>query len=730
MSIEDIDFLKDNSEKDSCVLYIDSAQRDRDKFAKPNNYVFPLDEPFRFVYGLDVLDASIPSTMFNIDVNNNLLRTGLYEVVNDPNYESGNDMFIGYDGQLIVADADKPTTNEFQVLFNELAGIDGFDDILSDINYIPNSKPYTYQMLFTTRMLLTAAYYRGSFLPPALPLLENQWLTDAHIEDMFTNESANGSKFLVLVRESLHLDKSTVILNANEFNRETFEWSLETIYQYRTGVFLPNAYAGNPSVFLQDPMKVKIRSRINSCRVLSFVRRKLYQQPVTQYIDSLSDVPELLPNASPYRYTMFFELTKNGQSYYIKYRTNWDISFKLTQNAQSFISTIVRYSMYPDVKIADKLQWQPAEYYSVRPPDGNSLSYTFETYRIYCLTYESFENNGSKNGYERIASNNAYFMQIKLQLISLIPGNYGITNFLTEVKRAFQGSSIDIENGFVDDISIRPNLRFSSLSPFFFDMDRSTIRTVMGFDEYSYPNNEGYYTKVYYKDNKRMFGSIMIPVPTELAALYNNASMVYKIISPGVVYLLGTRYCILRCEELDDHIYGSRAYGRFSPGIALFKMFNVNDVAHQRIDFVNLKKKPFHPIGKLDKLTLRFETSDGSLYDFKSANHLLIISIKYYVPSQKRQFSQSVLNPNYQRDFASYFLGRSIAYKENSDDDDDGAEGAEGGAAASEAGGKINDDRNFVHRLIKKENKYFAEEDSDDQQDEDEPSSASDFEFS
>jgi hypothetical protein len=740
MSIEDIDYLKENSEKDSCVLYIDSAQRDRDKFAKPNNYVFPLDEPFRFVYGLDVLDASIPSTMFNIDVNNNHVRAGLYEIIENPNYESGNDMFVGYDGQLIESDIDRPTTTEFQVLFNELGGVDGFDDILSDINYIPNAKPFTYKLLFTTRMLLTAAYYRGSFLPPANPPQDNSFLTDAHIEDMFYHPSANGSKFLFLVRESLSLDKSTIILNANELNREMFEWSLETLYRFRTDFFIPEIFADNPQVFLQDSAQIKLRSRINSCRVLTFVRRRLDQQPNVQIIEDLSEVPEL-PATSPFRYTMFFEFTKNGQSFYIQYKTNWDLSFILTQNALSLISTLIRFSMYPDVKIVEKLRFQPAESYSVQPPDGDRfLTYMIETYRLYCVTYDSFLENGSKNGYERVLSTAAYYMQIQMQLITLTPGNYGITNFLTEIKRAFQGSNIDVENGFVDDISIRPNLRFSSLSPFFLDMERSTLRTVMGFDEYAQENNDGYYTKVFYKNNKRLFGSIAVPVPQEVAALYNNASVVYKIISPGVVYLLGTRYCILRCEELDDHLYGSRAYGRFSPGIALFKMFNVNDVAHQRIDFVNLKKKPFHPIGKLDKLTLRFETSDGSLYDFKSANHLLVVSIKYYVPSQKRQFTQSVLNPNYQRDFASYFLGRSITYKENSEDDDDddeddGAAGTSTGDTTTGMGGSsarnTNTEASFVQRIVKKEIKYFAEEDSDQEESEEdeEPSSASEFDF-
>ena len=698
MSIEDIDYLKENSEKDSCIMYIDSALRNRDKFAKPNHYVVPFDEPFRYVYGVDVLDASIPSTMFNIDVNNNDVRAGIYEVNETPNYETGNNVFIGLDGQLKEPDPDLPTTKDFQLLFNELGGVDGFDDILTNTDFIPNSKPFTYKTISTTRKLLTAAYYRRNFVPPPIPPEDDALLTFANIEEMFYSPAANGSKYLLIVRESLPTEQSVLILNANELNTEMSGWSLDTSYEYPVGVFTPR----NTSNLIAAP---RSRSKINGCRVLTFVNRTLDSQPNIVYIRSLADVPNL-PIPSRPRYSMFFEFTKNEKSYYIQYNNNWDASFILTANARSFIEHIHQNSAYPDVKLVDKLLYEPTNSYSVQPPNGRDvLSYTFQIYRIYCVTYDSFDGNGSSNGYDRIVTNNAVYLEIGFQLLTLQPGNYGVTSFLTEVKRAFQGSGIDIENGYVDDITIRPNLRFSSVKPFFFDMDRSTMRTVMGFDELAYENNGGYYNKVFYKDNNRLFGCLPVPVLPAVAALYNNAAVVFKIISPGVVYLLGTRYCILRCLEFDDHLYGSRAYGRFSPGIALFKMFNVNDVAHQRIDFVNLKKKPFHPIGKLDKLTFSFETSDGSLYDFKGANHLLLISIKYYVPSQKRTFTQSVLNPNYKSDFASYFLGRSVAYKENSDDDEDGSEADEVNNSKRPDG--------FVHRFVKKEISYCAEDDSD-----------------
>jgi hypothetical protein len=71
MSIEDIQYLYDNSVKDNFIFYCDSALRDRDFFPKPNNYSLKFDQPFKFVTGVDVLDASIPSTMYNIETDGN-----------------------------------------------------------------------------------------------------------------------------------------------------------------------------------------------------------------------------------------------------------------------------------------------------------------------------------------------------------------------------------------------------------------------------------------------------------------------------------------------------------------------------------------------------------------------------------------------------------------------------------------------------------------------------------
>ena len=74
MSIEDIDYLYKNSVKDNAVIFVDSSKRDKLTFPDPNSYTITFDEPFKYVYGIEILDASIPRAMYQIDENNNKLE--------------------------------------------------------------------------------------------------------------------------------------------------------------------------------------------------------------------------------------------------------------------------------------------------------------------------------------------------------------------------------------------------------------------------------------------------------------------------------------------------------------------------------------------------------------------------------------------------------------------------------------------------------------------------------
>ena len=73
-----------------------------------------------------------------------------------------------------------------------------------------------------------------------------------------------------------------------------------------------------------------------------------------------------------------------------------------------------------------------------------------------------------------------------------------------------------------------------------------------------------------------------------------------------------------------------------------------------RIDFVSVKYKEFHPIGKLTGLKFSLKMQNGELYDLKGVNWHMLISIKYYVPKKLTSFETSILNPNYNYNFIQY----------------------------------------------------------------------------
>lgn len=74
MSIEDINYLYKNSIKDNTIIFIESNKRNKNIYQTPSEYTILFDNPFKYVYGVEILDASIPRTMYQIDKTNNNLK--------------------------------------------------------------------------------------------------------------------------------------------------------------------------------------------------------------------------------------------------------------------------------------------------------------------------------------------------------------------------------------------------------------------------------------------------------------------------------------------------------------------------------------------------------------------------------------------------------------------------------------------------------------------------------
>lgn len=118
----------------------------------------------------------------------------------------------------------------------------------------------------------------------------------------------------------------------------------------------------------------------------------------------------------------------------------------------------------------------------------------------------------------------------------------------------------------------------------------------------------------------------------------------HSLVPSGIYNLLGDRYIILRCKEIENHIMSSiKSFNAVNPdtnslqerqydtGIAKFKM-SVVGFREERFDFNTLPPQEFHPIGKLTSLSFSFENQDGREYDFKGVNHTITLAINHYKP--------------------------------------------------------------------------------------------------
>lgn len=139
-------------------------------------------------------------------------------------------------------------------------------------------------------------------------------------------------------------------------------------------------------------------------------------------------------------------------------------------------------------------------------------------------------------------------------------------------------------------------------------------------------------------------------------------SQVHSIVPPGIYNLIGDRYVLLRCKEIENHVLSSiRSYDVYNPntntveeqqyetGIAKFKM-GVTGYREERFDFNTLPAYEFHPIGKLSTLTMLFENPDGRPYNFRGINHTITLVVNYYKPVisfQERNEQPSQLYPDY-----------------------------------------------------------------------------------
>lgn len=494
MSIEDIDYLHQNSEKSSFVVFIDSNMRNRVAYPTPSQYVIEFEEPFRLVYGVEILDATIPSTMYDVDFHNSLLS------------------FINVALPKTIFESTVPNKH---------------------VGYIQRR----IAELCTHPMFLAQ-------INPQRPLVIGPPYNDAKIMAVS-----------------------------------------ETYYQVHQGPDIP--------VFV---------------RIVKTIVRSL-----TLTAANLGSTHMLLP--APY-----------GE-YAIQTTSLLPADIEVIRNSQFYLdASAMQLIYYRYLSLLNDVDAKPEE-----DPDE-------------------------------------IFIQLTLQDRRLTFGGYSMDILLTEMtaKLLTNTTSMNLSVGPFPgdgDLSKRNIFSYTTTQVVILDMQRSTCAQMLGFDMYAARDFEqSFYAKVTIPGNEKLFMSISESVARLAQNITQStvaASLKYMLVTPGIITIDGPKYIVLRCPELEDHINTSFFANKSNYGLGIFKLVSSNSVGFLRFDFVNIVRRPFHPIGKLGRLTIQFEMLNGQLYDFKGVNHNIIMSINYYVPANvTRSRMLSTLNPNYEPDFRKYLLKR------------------------------------------------------------------------
>jgi hypothetical protein len=241
--------------------------------------------------------------------------------------------------------------------------------------------------------------------------------------------------------------------------------------------------------------------------------------------------------------------------------------------------------------------------------------------------------------------------------IIIEPADYTIQTLISTMNKLLSSYGI-----YIAPLSNPPELKnkvvFTSSKNFILDMNNSTCRKVFGFSLMQ-SLNDGYHRVVpslkYNEDVNRYYHSIQ------------NGEM-YQITSSGIIDLIGEKYVVLRCPEIEQHLTHNLSYSKHNLGLAKFRLGLVG--YNEQPVYVNPTKiKEFHPIGKFSRFTFRFLTSQGNLYDFKGIEHNITVRINYYEILRETNRITSVINPNYNPNILSYM--NSVAEQDNESEEEE-----------------------------------------------------------
>lgn len=584
MPIEDVDYLKSHSKKETYVFFVDSATRDKAIHPTPTSYVVSFTTPFANVVGLDVIDATIPRTQYNIDKYNNYVK------------------FVIHDNSLIGVAIDP-------LLFTSVSIAPGdysIQTLLPILNTSLSTRVLTKQTIVTqydasdhviqTRTIIgTCTVSTGGRQVTTTETIRGD-ATSVRIATAaaWTNVEAGS----IVVEISAVVGAVTASITADT---QTNPPEITTIMKFEC-----------PYPFMFDMMSSSIAESLGF---------DMYTQPA-----------EAAQHPIQQRYTIGTGSGGNRQLYHsvdiLDHSVVLGRSYTLFEGPRGVI-------------------------YKVGFAGSTLAAQSFEVKARTYLTdvWAAFSGSGAVRWqvfYDGTGGGGRPGAPVKYENGTYVTGSINIVSSDGTLSQSDIIAPVMLIEG-------KYWIQFSSTSLDAGILYNDVVGNIESLKQCTPPN--GWSDVI-------LGGSV-----ATASVLITTADEYHTIIAPGTYNFVGERYVVLRCPEIEEHRYRSLAYSKFCMGLSMFRL-GVVGISDNQVNHVNIPTREFHPIGKLSKLTLSFETVDGNPYDFKGVNHTLTLGLKYLEPIQDKAFASSIINPSYNPDVLKYMY-RQEDQEGDSDDQEE-----------------------------------------------------------
>ena len=620
MSIEDINYMKENSIKQAYTFIIDSSDRDRNMYPNPNNYVVNFSTPFKNIIGMEIIDASIPRAMYTIDVDNNELY---YYIGNDVDDE-------------IITDGIQISNSADLMLRNGAAIANSSNLQLSGGGYAILSNSINIYNIYRANALATSAA--------------------AVAKNSTIGGTTLGLTFNLSVK--LTIAENNVKCNIIDFSYN-HAYTINNIFN-NINIQIEKDPQEDAAVDLYI-LTFTIGTRIIDIPIYNFDITTNYLNIYWSILNRTWYIGTFDENSNVISYDVFNNCDEIKNVFYTRKYIGKKYEAESNWN-NSNVLLLKDFKIYNVAMASSNVMLDTINL--THPPATLPIWYKMKD------SSESSDNTIINDGY-----NSSIDYKDIFKYIYISPGDYTFKTFITKYNELVQNNDLEI---MFSETTTPPELSnlidIFSKAPLIVDMKRTTLSENLGFDLYPTANNEDRYISK---------SPPSLRTDSVLAKMfYSRLNKDYKpnvttnnkwiITSPGIVYFIGNKYIIMRCPEIEEHLYRSLSYSKYTLGLAKFRVDSVG-INSEKLTITKIPVREFHPIGKLSRMTLRFETNKGSLYDFKGINHNIIFAIFYYEPIQKNVPTRSILNPEYKMNYIDY-LYKQEEIEGDSDDDEDNNE--------------------------------------------------------